>query len=205
MSMRNPGAALLLVLALTACNDRRDADHERGDGVSDATQPDGTLASSTDPAAMGDTHDASATSGGNDGELLGVLAAINQHEIDAATQAKQHKLPADVAKFADMMLADHRDNLQKTRALGANDQAPKAMAQAEKGKQHLQELGDTPDPQYAKAYVDAMVKGHSEALAALDDQLIPAAQAGPVKTHLKDTRAKVAEHLEHAKALQAKL
>ena len=171
--------------------------------ASSTTTPDGALASGADPMVTGGTQDASATSGGNDGELLGVLAAINQHEIDAANQAKQHKLPADVAKFADMMLADHRANLDKTQALGANLQAPKAAAQADKGKQDLQKLGGTADAQYAKAYVDAMVKGHTEALAALDDQLIPAAQAGPVKTHLQDTRAKVAEHLEHAKALQA--
>lgn len=228
MKMSKLAAVVIAVLAVAACNDRRD--NETGDvasgasgqaatppaGATDATaangtsvppesgaMPEGALASGTDPSAMGPGAGTPADAMGKDADLLGVLAAINQHEIDAATQAKQHKLPADVGKYADMMLTDHRANLEQTRALGANEQAPSAMTQAEQGKQHLQELGKKPDAQYAKAYVDAMVMGHTQALAALDEQLIPAAQSASVKTHLQQTRAKVAEHLEQAKALQA--
>ncbi|GGD54098.1 DUF4142 domain-containing protein [Pseudoxanthomonas indica] len=220
MKMLIPAAVLMAALSMTACNGNRDGD--AGDGVSGASgQPEATpatppadapadatadasLASASDPAATGMGAAAGATATGNDADLLGVLAAIDQHEIDSATQAKQHKLSADVANYADLMLTDHRANLDQTRALGANEQAPKAMTQAEQGKQHLAELGKKPDAEYAKAFVDAMVMGHTQALAALDEQLIPAAQAEPVKTHLQQTRAKVAEHLEKAKALQAK-
>jgi putative membrane protein len=48
-----------------------------------------------------------------------------------------------------------------------------------------------------------MVKGHEEALALLDDKLIPAASSENARAHLTETRASVAEHLQRAKALQA--
>ncbi len=146
--------------------------------------------------------DASANAAGGDADLLGVLAAINQHEIDASNQAKQHKLDAAVSKYADMMITDHGANLTQTRALGANEQSAQATAQKEKGKQHLDQLGQTPDAQYQKAFVDAMVQGHTEALATLDNTLIPGAKDAKVKDHLQKTRDKVAQHLEQAKALQ---
>ena len=53
-----------------------------------------------------------------------------------------------------------------------------------------------------KAYIDAMVKGHQEALSLIDDRLLPAAQDTNVRTFLTNSREHVAMHLERAKALQ---
>lgn len=56
---------------------------------------------------------------------------------------------------------------------------------------------------FERGYIDAMVKGHADALAKIDNELLKAANE-TVKNHLTKTRAAVAEHLAKAKALQAK-
>lgn len=56
---------------------------------------------------------------------------------------------------------------------------------------------------FATAWVDAMAKGHEEALAKLDEELIPGAADDDVARHLRDTRSAIAEHLDTARALQA--
>lgn len=46
---------------------------------------------------------------------------------------------------------------------------------------------------------------HEAALKTLKDTLVPSAQNPAFKAHLEKTQAAVAEHLEHAKMLDAKL
>ena len=133
---------------------------------------------------------------------LGVLNAINEHEIAAGEQALGRSVPEDVAAYARMMVEQHSDNRDKTNQFGPNAGDPKATAQRDKGAAELKALAAKSDKEYAKAYVDAMVKGHTEALATLDNNLIPAAESDAVRTHLTTTRGHVADHLERAKALQ---
>lgn len=133
---------------------------------------------------------------------LGVLNAINEHEIAAGEQALARSVPEDVAAYARMMVEQHSENRDKTNQFGPNAGDPKATAQRDKGAAELKALAAKSDNEYAKAYVDAMVKGHTEALATLDNNLIPAAESDAVRTHLTTTRGHVADHLERAKALQ---
>lgn len=56
---------------------------------------------------------------------------------------------------------------------------------------------------FASAWVDAMVKGHEEALAKLDDELIPGASDAGVRQHLQDTRAAISRHLDTGRSLQS--
>ena len=62
-------------------------------------------------------------------------------------------------------------------------------------------VGPTTQFSISKAYIDAMVKGHTEALAVLDNKLIPKATTQAVKDHLAATREHVAHHLERAESL----
>jgi putative membrane protein len=59
--------------------------------------------------------------------------------------------------------------------------------------------GDT----FAAAYLAAMIKGHTEVLDMIDNQLLKRAAHEAVKAHLTDTRASVAKHLAAAKQLRA--
>lgn len=207
--------ALILCLAtvvpLVAC-DRNDPDDTPADtpAGADTAMPAGTPTDTTTPTTGATpTTDATGTSPAagtlSDAERggLGVLNAINEHEIAAGQQALSKNVPDDVAKFAQMMVDEHSKNRDQTNRFGPNADDAKATAQRDKGKTELDTLGKRSGDAYAKAYADAMVKGHTEALVTLDNDLIPAANDPAVKTHLTDTRAAVAKHLEEAKKLQA--
>ncbi len=208
MNIRRIATPTLLALALaglTACGDRNDA-NDMNDPATPATssadpaaQPPGAT---MDPAAgtAGDTAAQTASQG--ESAALGMLNAINAHEIAAGEQALAKGVSGEVADYARMMIDQHTENRTRTSALGADDQAQEAQAQRQKGEQELASLDQQQGEAYSKAYIDAMVKGHTEALAALDQRLIPAAEREEVRQHLATTRGHVAEHLEKARALQ---
>lgn len=204
---------LATVLPIAACdrNDPNDTPADTPAGAGADTTPSPTPTDTTTPAtgatpATPSTDAAGAQPASNLPEAergaLGVLNAINEHEIAAGQQALSKNVPDNIAKFAQMMVDEHSKNRDQTNRFGPNADDAKAAAQRAKGKTELDTLGKQSGDAYAKAYVDAMVKGHTEALATLDNDLIPAATDPAVKTHLTDTRVAVANHLEAAKQLQ---
>lgn len=208
MNIRRTTTSTLLAIALAgslaACGQDRDPGNDPGDPnmstADPAAQPPGAT---MDPATTG-TVGVLDTANASEGEAaaLGVLNAINEHEIAAGEQALAKGVTGDVADYARMMIDQHSENRTRTSALGADAQAADAQAQRRKGEQELATLDQQEGEAYRKAYVDAMVKGHSEALTALDQQLIPAAGREEVRAHLSTTREAVARHLEQAHALQ---
>ncbi|WP_411832067.1 DUF4142 domain-containing protein [Pseudoxanthomonas mexicana] len=132
---------------------------------------------------------------------LGVLNAINEHEIATAEQALARTLPDDVAAYARRMIDEHSRNRDQTARFNPDAAAPAAIAQRDKAAAAREQLGASADAGYTRAYVEAMVRDHTEALAALDNDLIPAAESDAVREHLTTTRGHVAAHLEQAQAL----
>jgi putative membrane protein len=220
-------AAIAAGLAtLSACGHRDDndvpatdgtaaADTAPADGTSGAAPADGTTGASGTPGAPADTAGAlpaTGVAGGTPADAgmvaersaLGLLNAINSHEIAAGRQALDKGVSGDVAAFAQMMIDQHTENREQTAAFDPDENSTEAQAQKAKGEQELATLAQKSGDDYARAYVDAMVKGHTEALAALDNRIIPAATRAEVRTHLASTREHVAQHLERAKALQGK-
>lgn len=136
-------------------------------------------------------------------DALGVLSAINQSEIAAGQLAQQKVTTGPVHDYAARMVQEHGENEQKTKTLSPNERAAAAVMQKQKGQAELAKLQPLDSAAFQKAYVAAMVKDHGEALKALDQKLIPAAQDANVKAHLTETRAHVANHLAAAQKLQA--
>jgi putative membrane protein len=134
---------------------------------------------------------------------LGVLSAINTSEIDAGNLALQKQVTGPVREYATRMVKEHGENNRKVALLEPDLAAAPAKAQMAKGQQELATLKALDGAAFAQAYVAAMVKDHTEALRALDTQLIPAASTPAVVTHLQTTRHHVADHLEAAKRLQS--
>ncbi|MGH8026834.1 MAG: DUF4142 domain-containing protein [Pseudoxanthomonas sp.] len=196
-------ALSLLTLAIAASCDRRDAAENQPTPEPAAAA--GTAAPSADataPAADG-TADTAAAPVADDSLALGLLAAVDQHEIEAAQQAISKQVSAPVAQYAQMMEKDHGDNLAKTKTLGTLSTAPEVQSTQEKAKSDLAALGEKSGKEYETAYVDAMVQGHTEALALIDGRLLSLASTGPVKDHLMKTRDRVSTHLEEARKLQS--
>lgn len=196
----------LLALAMTSACDRRD-DPEN------SPTPEAALAATaavpaTDPSAgapMDTSVDATApvaTPATDDALALGLLAAVDDHEIQAAQQAKSKQVSAAVMEYAGMMEKHHTNDLIETKAMGALADTPEVQAMKEKGASDLAKLGELSGKEYETAYVDAMVKGHTEVLALIDGRLLSLASPGPVREHLSKAREYVAMHLEAARKLQ---
>jgi predicted outer membrane protein len=196
----------LLALAVTSACDRRDDPDNAPTpepavaetaavpaSEPDATAPTEANADGTAPAATPASDNALA---------LGLLAAVDDHEIQAAQQAKSKQVSDAVMAYAKMMEKQHTDNLVETKTLGALADTAEVQAMKEKGASDLAELGKLSGKEYETAYVDAMVKGHTEVLALIDGRLLSLASAGPVRDHLGKTRDAVAMHLEEARKLQ---
>jgi putative membrane protein len=210
-------AVALPALMLVACGDRREQEDDTAPTAADQTATSGTAATdaagrdtaATDQSAMPEVTspaDAGATPATGpvmQQEALGLLAAANEHEVAAADQAIAKKVTGDVLAFANMMKTDHGKNLAETSALGGTSEGTKIAELRSKGEAELAALDAKSGTEYEQAYIDAMVKGHTEVLALLDGTLIPAATDEAVKTHFAQTRTAVARHLDEAKKLKA--
>jgi putative membrane protein len=196
-------ASLTFAALLCACSERTDPDDARmaSDTPMSAAEPAVAGTDATGDATTADDAAASPGAGTSESAALGVLNAINAHEIAAGEQALRKGVKGEVAAFAQMMIDQHTDNREKTLALNPDASASDATAQQRKGEAELAALEAKSGDDYARAYIDAMIKGHTEALDTLDTRLIPAATSEPVRQHLTATRGHVATHLEQAQRL----
>lgn len=211
--------AALVLLGASACNRNQDANGGTNNtpaATSDAATNDatnsGTTANGTPTAATPADNPANAGAGAmpSQAEALALLNVVNDHEVKTAEQAKSKKVTGDVAAYADQMKAEHTKNMADTKALldkngGAPADTPAITEMKSKGDAETQQLAALDGEAYAKAYIDAMVADHTDALNKLDTMLIPAATDEAVKKHLQTTRDHVQMHLDKAKQIQTKL
>ncbi len=192
----------LLAVAITTSCDRRD-DPENAP-TPEAAIIDTAPLPATDPTAPiaieATTPAAPAT---DDSLALGLLVVVDDNEIKAAQQAIAKKVSTPVMDYARMMEKEHTDNLVATKALGAQADTPEVQALKERGASDLAERGKKSSEEYENAYVDAMVKDHTEVLGLIDGRLLTLASVGPVRDHISKTRDHVAMHLAAAQKLQA--
>jgi len=142
-----------------------------------------------------------------DGEVLATCIAVDLNEVLAAGHAQTEKISQPVKSYAKMLHEAHGENMVKAMKLGEqNGITPLITAKVEKlqvkGAGELAALVSLDGSAFEKAYVAAMVKGHTEALAMIDGELMKAARNEALKQHLTASRAHVADHLEKAKRLQ---
>lgn len=203
-------ASLALPLLLAGC-DRRAVEDDTTPSPAEANQS----AQAGSPPAEAD-RDASepttapppseASTSISQADALAMLVAIDEHELAAADQAIGKQVTGSVRDFADLMKADHARSLTDTTKLGAaHSTAPAVQALKDTSEADLRALDANTGAAYGKAYIDAMVRGHTDALARLDNTLLPAATDDKVRQHFTATRATVAKHLERAKAIQGTL
>jgi putative membrane protein len=143
-----------------------------------------------------------------DGEIVAAVLAVDETEINAALAAEKEKMGKNAAKFAKMLLKQHRDDSTKVSKLAKKENieisqtAAKAQELRSKGASDLAALSAKDSLEFEQGYIGAMVQGHTEVLALLDDHLIKDATNPKLKKQLADTRKHVAHHLEEAKRLQ---
>lgn len=191
-------------LTLAGCGNRQEAAENRAQANTPMAAPDGRAAASDILVAptVGEAGNVVDRVAASERAALGVLNAINDHEIAAAQMALGMNVNGAAADYANHMIEEHTTSRVQTQALNPDSASAEAQEQARKGKMKRDALAGEPEDHFARAYLAAMVTDHTEALAALDDRLIPAATTPAVMAHLQATRDHVAQHLERARELQ---
>ena len=159
--------------------------------------------------AMGATG-AWAAGGPTDPQIAAIVVTANQVDIDAGKLAGSKAHSKDVRAFGQLMVTDHTGvNKSATELVQKLHVTPEPNATSESlqkgGDENLAKLKTLSGAAFDKAYIDHEVAYHEAVLDALDKTLIPSAQNAELKALLVKVRPAFVAHLEHAKALQAKL
>lgn len=141
------------------------------------------------------------------GAIIGTLMVLNKNEIAAANLALKRNVNHDIRGYALLMQHDHTQNLQMWQALSHRlhinpTWSPTSRHLKAQGAAELAKLQTLNNRQFQNAYVSAMVKGHTEALALIDQKLLMNTHNPVIIKKLKATRNTVAYHLQRAKQLQ---
>jgi putative membrane protein len=142
----------------------------------------------------------------SEGEVAGVVSALNTGEIQQGTLASDRAASSAVRDYAQMMVTEHTAAEQRMTALlgqlGITPQSSTASQQVtNEANTMLQSLQSAAD--FDRAYVDSQVTMHTRGLQIVDDLLLPNATRPELRTELQTMRSSIAMHLDMARALQS--
>jgi putative membrane protein len=146
----------------------------------------------------------------DDAQIAQIVLTSDKGEIDASKLAKKKSSNPEVKEFAAMMIKDHTTVSKETQALAKKLKMKPKGSLSSKGlaadaKKNEAKLKSLKGADFDKAFIDQMVADHQGVLDTIDQTLLPNAQSQQLKDLISKVRPSVAEHLDHAKTLQAKL
>lgn len=145
-----------------------------------------------------------------DPQIVGIVVAANQIDINAGKLALTRSHNAEVRQFAQQMVDDHTAVQKSVFALGAKlhvTPADSATADslkkgAAENEAHLKTLSGA---EFDRAYVDHEVDYHKAVIDAMKTTLIPNAQNAELKSALEGAAPMFQGHLEHAEHMQSSM
>jgi putative membrane protein len=145
-----------------------------------------------------------------DGEIVGIVTAANQDELNAAAIAVDKTQNAGVKTFAERMTRDHggaKQELSEVEAKTGITRSDTALSSdlTKHGTDEIGQLSVLTGVAFDRAYVDAQVSDHAALLKAFDEKLIPDAKNPSVAALLRKLRPVIASHLAKARRLQTEL
>ena len=146
----------------------------------------------------------------SDPQIVGIVVAANQIDINAGKLALAKSQNPEVRKFAQQMVDDHTSVQKSVFALGAKlhvkpadspteDALKKGAAESEA---HLKTLSGAA---FDRAYIDHEVAYHKQVIDAVKTTLIPDAQSAELKSALEGAAPMFQGHLEHAEHMQSSM
>jgi putative membrane protein len=146
----------------------------------------------------------------NDAQIAAIVVTANQVDMDAGELAAARASSADVKKFGQQMVTDHKgvnksavDLATKLKVTPEENETSKALKAG--GEKNVANLKTLKGAAFDKAYVDHEVAYHTQVIEALDKTLIPNAKNAELKALLVKVRPAFVAHLEHAKHIQSSL
>jgi putative membrane protein len=145
-------------------------------------------------------------SGLSDAQVAAIVQVINEGEIQQAQLAQSKAKSAGVKRFAQHMLAAHRDMENKDKKLLVRIQVvPSESAVGNQlkteGQNQLSTLQGMTGPDFDRDYIEVQIRGHNQALE-LIDRMVPAVKSAELKTELQNARPVVEQHLLEAERIQ---
>lgn len=144
--------------------------------------------------------------------IISSIEQIDQNEIKMADAILNKTTNSDVKEFANKMKSNHQENLKNAQDLAKSlnltmTTSPKAVILEKKGEENLKALESKQGKELDIAFVNTMVKGHTDVLAMLDKHLknLSSDANADFVNFMKDTKKMVSDHLDEAKDLQTKL
>lgn len=146
----------------------------------------------------------------SDAEVASVAVVANQIDISYGEIARERSKDADILKFAETMINDHKAVIAQAAALVTklgvtpkdNAVSQKLLADAEKT---MKALRSKSGKAFNKAYIDNEVVYHKAVIAAVEGLLIPETENKELKDLLQNVVPALKAHLEHAIMVQNKL
>jgi putative membrane protein len=140
----------------------------------------------------------------SDDEIVAVMTAANDGEIQEAELARSTSSDGLVTGFANRMVADHsaaNQMLVSTSVSSSlspieNPLSNRLRVESSKQQKKLMALSGT---EFDQAYMQAQVKDHRQVLALIDDILLPQVRNTMLKALLRSMRKTVAMHLSMAR------
>ena len=153
---------------------------------------------------------ANAQAGGapSDPQIVGIVVAADQIDIDYAKLAMSKTKNKQVRDFAQQMITDHSAVSNSVSGLAAklsvtpadSDTSNSLKAQAQQMTQKLQGLKGK---EFEKAYIDNEVAYHQAVINATKTVLVPNAQNAELKSALQGAVPLFEGHLQHAQRVQS--
>jgi putative membrane protein len=145
-----------------------------------------------------------------DPQIAAIVVAANQADIDAGKLAERRAHSRAVRTFARRMVTDHTDVNRSAIALVHElhvtpQSNPTSLSLTQGGDRNLAQLEKLHGAAFDKAYIDHEVAYHESVIDAVDKVLIPSARNSKLKALLVKVRPLFADHLEHARRIQASL
>jgi putative membrane protein len=145
-----------------------------------------------------------------DSQIVGIVVAANQIDIDYAKSALATSKTKQIRDFAQQMVADHSALQKSVFALGAklkvtpaeSDTSTALKAQAKETTAKLQAVRGKA---FDTAYIDNEIAYHQAVIDTVNKALIPNAQNAELKSALSGAVPLFQGHLEHAKKVKAAL
>lgn len=138
----------------------------------------------------------------NDRDFARKAAVADLAEIELANLAKQKAKTDEVREYAEHLLQDHQQSSEKLKALASEKNITLPNDLDAKHKAERDKLAVLDGPEFEKAYIDGMVKGHRRILREYQLQAQKTKDAD-IRAFTQEVEPKLREHLEHAQKLQS--
>jgi putative membrane protein len=151
-----------------------------------------------------------ATAKPTDGQILGILGAIDTGEIEQGKIAVSKATDPRVREFANHMIDQHTDAKQTGADLAAQNQltpatSPERSTLENASKVMVNTLNESTSAAFDSTYLKGQVQQHQEAADLLRTKLAPAAQNAALAKQLRATQTMVQGHLNEAQQILSSL